>query len=74
MPVVVTRREFEHMVHDALNCLPEEFRRALDNVALVSHSYVATGLVLASLLFYRERIVLVLRQGANAKREEESRR
>jgi hypothetical protein len=40
----------------------------------VSHSYVATGLVLASLLFYRERIVLVLRQGANAKREEESRR
>jgi hypothetical protein len=42
--------------------------------ALVSHSYVATGLVLASLLFYRERIVLVLRQGANAKREEESRR
>jgi predicted Zn-dependent protease with MMP-like domain len=35
MPVVVTRREFEHMVHDALSCLPEEFRRALDNVALV---------------------------------------
>ncbi len=41
--------------------------------ALVSHSYVATGLILASLLFYRERIVLLLRQGTNAKREEESR-
>lgn len=42
--------------------------------ALVSHSYVATGLILASLLFYRERIVIVLRQGTNAKREEEESR
>ncbi len=32
--------------------------------ALVSYAYVATGLVLASLLFYRERVILVLRSQA----------
>ncbi|MFN3337742.1 MAG: hypothetical protein ACK42I_09625, partial [Thermomicrobium sp.] len=39
--------------------------------ALVSYAYVATALVLASLLFYRERVILVLRgQAVRASRTE----